>query len=197
MKHEWKKSEKELYMPKAKPEKLSVPKYKYFVIEGNGQIGDSSGICAEDFKDRAEVLNRVSNAIKNMPKRGFYPGGYFEYIPYPLEMLIDSVGTNYKLMIRQPEFVTSSVARMAVTSVVSANPHPLINEVSFVSVEDGNSVQLMHVGTNEKGGIDLLIKFIEENELKRRNTEYKKIFINDPIKTEPSKLKTVIRLMVQ
>ena len=40
MKHEWKKNEKQFYLPKNKPELISVPEFKFFTIEGNGNPND-------------------------------------------------------------------------------------------------------------------------------------------------------------
>ena len=40
MKHEWKKVEKEYYLPKSKPEEIIVPKFKFFSIEGEGNPND-------------------------------------------------------------------------------------------------------------------------------------------------------------
>ncbi len=36
MKYEWRKREKDLYLPKAKPTLIEVPKLKYFTISGKG-----------------------------------------------------------------------------------------------------------------------------------------------------------------
>jgi len=189
MKYEWKKEEKHLYMPKDKPEKITVPKYKYFVIKGQGTQYD------EDFILRKEVLFRVSNTIKLMPKRGFYPGGYFEYSLYPLEILWN--GSEYEMMIRQPEFVTGSVARMAVTGVISTNPHPLINEVNFLSSGDCVGIQILHIGGRgtEEGSFEILNKFADENGLEKSG-RYREIYINDPQKTTQEKLKRIIRIEI-
>jgi len=189
MKYEWKKEEKYLYMPKNKPEQINVPKYKCFVIKGKGQRGD------EEFILRSEVLLRVSNTIKLMPKRGFYPGGYFEYSLYPIEVFWN--GDEYEMMIRQPGFVTGSVARMAVTGVISTNPHSLINEVNFLSRGDYMGVQSLHIGGygTEESSFKILDEFISENSWIKREG-YKEIYINDPQKTDQEKLKRVIRMEI-
>lgn len=51
MKHEWRKHEKDLYMPKAKAEIVTVPKQKFFTIKGQGN---------PNFEEIEEGLNPVS-----------------------------------------------------------------------------------------------------------------------------------------
>lgn len=38
MKHEWRKKEKAVYLPKSKPEIIDVPAYKFLTIEGEGEL---------------------------------------------------------------------------------------------------------------------------------------------------------------
>lgn len=205
MKYEWKKEEKDIYMPKNKVSLVEVPKYRYFMIKGKGNPNE------KDFSDRIEVLYRLSYSIKMMPKRGFIPGGYFEYSVYPLEAVwnkaeVDETGKvadkdkmEYTLMIRQPEFVTESIARMTVTNIISTNPHPLINEVNFASVEDGLSIQVMHLGTydSENESFDKLKAFAEDNKLTIDYSSHREIYISNAKRTAPEKLKTVLRYKIK
>lgn len=205
MKHEWKKHEKEIYIPKDKPILVTVPKYNYFMIQGKGNPND------DDFASRIEVLYRLSYSIKMLPKKGFIPGGYFDYTVYPLEGIwdgsdaFDEAGEinkeelKYTLMIRQPEFVTEAIARMTVIKLISTKPHPLIKEVKFGTMEDGMCVQLMHTGSynNEKHSFEKMNAFIEGNALKRKNSLHREIYINDARKTVEEKRKTVLRFTVE
>ena len=52
MKNEWKKHEKELYMPKNKPEIVTIPKQKYFMISGKGNPNN------EEFSDKMKTVLR-------------------------------------------------------------------------------------------------------------------------------------------
>lgn len=40
MKHEWKKAEKEFYLPGTKPELINIPSFRFFSIEGKGNPND-------------------------------------------------------------------------------------------------------------------------------------------------------------
>lgn len=83
MKHEWRKHEKELYVPREKPTLVSVPEQKFFMIRGKGNPN------SDEFSGKIEVLYSLSYAIRMMPKQGYTPEGYFEYTVYPLEGLWD------------------------------------------------------------------------------------------------------------
>ena len=38
MKHEWRKKEKRIYIPKNTPEYITIPSFKFFMIEGKGNV---------------------------------------------------------------------------------------------------------------------------------------------------------------
>ena len=63
MKHEWKKHEKELYMPKNKPEIVTVPKQKFFMISGKGNPN------TEEFSEKVSILYSLAYAVRMMPRR--------------------------------------------------------------------------------------------------------------------------------
>ena len=63
MKHEWRKHEKELYMPKQEPVQVDVPEHKFLTISGKGNTN------SKDFSKRVEVLYQLSYAIRMMPRK--------------------------------------------------------------------------------------------------------------------------------
>ena len=79
MKHEWKKHEKQYYLPKTKPEFIEIPEMKFFVIEGNGNPND------DFFSEYIGILYSLAYAVRMSPKKGIAPHGYYEYTVYPLE----------------------------------------------------------------------------------------------------------------
>ena len=205
MKHEWRKKEKNLYIPNEKPEIITVPKQKFFMIKGKGNPN------SEDFSKRIEVLYSLAYAIRMMPKQGYTPDGYFEYTVYPLEGLwdlteegkeLETLDKNeflYTIMIRQPDFVTKEVVDRAVESVTKKKPHPLLGEVTFDILEDGLSVQMLHIGSydDEPQSFKKMKEFIEENHLEIKTLRHREIYLTDARKVEPTKLKTVLRYMVK
>jgi hypothetical protein len=204
MKYEWKKQEKNLYLPKDKPDLITVPKQKFFMIKGKGNPND------EDFAERIGVLYSLAYAVRMMPKQGYTPEGYFEYTVYPLEGVwdlteegrkLDTLNKDellYTIMIRQPDFVTEEVVSKAFENVRKKKPNPLIDEVTFETMEDGLSVQMMHIGAydDEPQSFEQMKKFIKENDLEITTLVHREIYISDTRRTEKSKLKTVLRYRV-
>lgn len=205
MKHEWRKHEKKLYIPKQKPELISVPEQKFIMIEGKGNPN------SVEFSSRIEVLYSLSYAIRMMPRQGYTPEGYFEYTVYPLEGLwdltekgraldtLDKDELLYTIMIRQPDFVTKEVVDRAFESVRKKKPQLLLDEVSFDKIEDGLSVQMLHIGPydDELQSFIKMKEFIEENHLEIKTLRHREIYLSDARKVEPAKYKTVLRYTVR
>ena len=205
IKHEWRKHEKGLYIPKQKPELLTVPKQKFLMIKGKGNPND------EEFAEKIGVLYSMAYAIRMMPRNGHTPEGYFEYTVYPLEGLwdlteegrqldtLDKDQLIYTIMIRQPEFVTKEVVDMAFESVRKKKPHEFLEEVEFSTIEEGLSVQMLHVGPydNEPETFKVMKEFIIENNLEIVTLVHREIYLSDVRRVEPAKLKTVLRYRVK
>lgn len=192
------------YIPKQKPELVFVPEHKFFMIEGKGNPNST------DFSDRIAVLYSLAYAVRMMPKQGYTPEGYFEYTVYPLEGLwdltergrkldtLDKDELLYTIMIRQPDFVTEEVVDRAYESVRKKKPHPLLDEVSFGTIEDGLSVQMLHIGPydDEPKSFEKMKEFIKENNLEIKTLRHREIYLSDARRVAPAKLKTVLRYMV-
>ncbi|MBM7616228.1 GyrI-like domain-containing protein [Alkaliphilus hydrothermalis] len=205
MKHEWRKHEKNLYVPKEKPELITVSNQKFLMIKGTGNPNDKS------FSDKIEVLYSLAYAIRMMPKQGYTPEGYFEYTVYPLEGVWDLTEEGkkldylnkdelvYNIMIRQPDFVNKEVVEKAFEIVRKKKPHPLLDEVVFDTLEDGLAVQMLHVGSydDEPKSFELMKQYIEENNLEIITLAHREIYLSDARKVEAAKLKTVLRYRVK
>lgn len=205
MKYEWKKSEKDLYLPKEVPTLVTVPKHKFFMIKGKGNPNK------EDFAERVGVLYSMAYAVRMMPKNGFTPKDYFEYTVYPLEGLwdlteegrkLESLSKDelvYTIMIRQPDFVDEEVFQKALEIVNKKKPHPLLKDLEFGEIEDGLSVQILHKGPydTEPESFEKMKEFINNNNLEIRTLVHREIYLSDARKVEPEKLKTVLRYRVK
>lgn len=205
MKHGWKKQEKAIYLPKNKPELVTVPSFNFFTIDGKGNPND------EAFSEAIGVLYSLSYGIKMLPKKGIIPNGYFDYSIYPLEGiwdLSDEAKCNntfdknefiYKIMIRQPAFVTKELAEEIIETVKNKKPHPLLEAVKFEAIEDGMSVQILHKGSydNESETFERMDEFCMANGLERTKLTHREIYITDARKTSTEKLKTTLRYSVK
>ena len=205
MKHEWRKHEKGIYMPKRKPELIDVPTQHFFTITGSGNHNSS------DFSERIEVLYALSYAIRMMNKTMYVPDDYFEYTVYPLEGVWDlslegrqkdqweKDDLRYKIMIRQPEFVTAETIQYAMETVKAKNKVQHIDEVKFESLTDGLCLQMLHIGPyeTEQETFDLMDAYAAEQGYERLSLRHKEIYLSDFRRTKAENLKTVLRYQVR
>ena len=205
MKHEWRKKEKNYYIPKTKPEIVNMEKFKFIQIKGSGSPNNL------EFSERVGVLYSLAYTIKMMPKKGITPDGYFDYTVYPLEGIwdldeegrlkneFDKNNLVYNIMIRQPDFVTKEVFDLAMEMTKKKKPNKLLDDVVFGEIEEGMCVQMMHIGPydDEYKSFEVMKEFIKDNNLVIKSLAHREIYISDVRKTAPEKLKTVLRYMVE
>ena len=208
---DYKKQYKELYQPKTEPTQIFVPAMNFIMIDGKGDPNVEGG----EYQQAVELLYALSYTIKMSPKKNRAPEGYFDYVVPPLEGLWwMNDETNFDFtqkdkflwtsLIRQPEFVSEDVFQWACTEVKKKKPHFDVTKASFRPFEEGLCVQAMHMGAfeNESATIAKIESYIlEQNlvndisailpgEMIRRHHE---IYLSDPNKTKPDKMKTVLR----
>ena len=207
MKHEWKKAEKQLYLPTTKPELIHVPAFKFFTIEGLGNPNEAY------FAEFIGVLYSLSYAIKMSPKKGLAPEGYFDYTVYPLEGVWDltekarktydgSFDKNdlvFKLMMRQPSFVDSGFALKILELTQKNKPHHLLETVKFEEIAEGKCIQMLHLGSydNEPASFGQMAQFADDMGYKRTAKTHREIYQSDARKVSADKLKTVLRFCVE
>lgn len=201
---DYKKNFKELYQPSAKPALIDVPEMIFFAVEGAGDPNK----CRE-YKEALEILYGLSFTVKMSKMNNTQPEGYFEYVVPPLEGLWYQENTNgidysrkddfhWISMIRQPEFVTGEVFETAKAVLSKKKPSLDISKARLMRYTEGLCVQLMHTGPydDEPASIAKLERFANENgyvedfETVRFHHE---IYLSDPRKCAPERLRTVIR----
>ena len=204
MKYEWKKQDKAFYLPPAEPALIQVPAYNYFTLHGEGNPNGA------EFAEAVGVLYSLSYAIKMLPKKGIEPEGYYEYTVFPLEGVwdlseagrqkteLDKDELVYTIMIRQPDFATPELAAEVLEKVKHSKPHPLLHKAAFDSIEDGLSVQMLHTGPydDEPGSFARMKQYCAEQGLERMSHLHREIYISDARRTQPEKLRTVLRFKV-
>lgn len=202
---DYKKLEKEYYIPKTKPEIIQIPKMKFLMVDGKGNPNTS-----KEYSEALEMLYGLSYAIKMTKKSGNTPVGYFDYVVPPLEGLWWTENDKYKgegfldkdkflwtSMIRQPDFVTNEVFEKAKEALLKKKPQLNLSKVQLVDFEEGLCAQVMHLGPydDEPATIAKLVNFVneagyvEDFEVRKHH----EIYLGDPRKTKPENLKTVIR----
>ena len=200
---EYKKDYKQLYLPKITPSIIDVPKISYITINGEGNPN------SEVFAKNIEVLYALSYAVKMSYKRTDVSEDYYEYTVFPLEGVWDLIDVTkpatdkdnlkYKLMIRQPDFLTTELYARFVSQVKNKKPQLEVEKVEFETITEGLCCQMMHIGSydDEPVSFERMMKFCNDNGYKRILRIHREIYISDPRKVEPSKRKTVLRFNIQ
>lgn len=208
MKHQWRKDEKGFYIPPKKPVVVDIPDFNFLTIEGTGNPSSPS------FAKYIEALYTVSYAVKMTIKKTPTIKESYDYTVYPLEGIWDiseeakesyngSFSKDdlvFKLMIRQPEFVSKDfvIEMIEKTRSKSKVDSPLLSKLQFEKIKDGLSVQMMHLGSydNEPESFSLMESFATDNNLNRVSKKHREIYISDPRRVSPENLKTVLRFWV-
>ena len=81
MAFDFKKEYKELYLPKGRPEILTVPPMHYITVSGQGDPNEAGGL----YQQAIQLLYAVAYTLKMSPKAGYQMEGFFDYVVPPLE----------------------------------------------------------------------------------------------------------------
>ena len=204
MPFDFKKEYREYYMPGRKPELVRVPPMNYVAVEGQGDPNAEDG----EYARALAVLYAVAYTLKMSKKGDRRIEGYFDYVVPPLEGFWwqpgvegvdcgDKAGFRWLSVIRLPDFVTREDFDWAV-SEASRKKKLDCSQARFMTIDEGLCVQLMHLGPydDEPASVALMDDFLAENGLVNDFTDARRhheIYLSDPRRTAPEKLKTVIR----
>ena len=204
MAFDYKKEYKEFYLPKKKPEIITVPKMNYIAVKGCGDPNKEDG----EYKNSISILYALAFTIKMSKLTDYRIEGYFDYVVPPLEgfwwqqgvMQIDysrKDAFQWISVIRLPDFVSEKDFNWAKQQVKTKKGIDCSN-AQFLTIEEGLCVQIMHIGSydDEPETITLMDKFIMENGYINdfSNTRmHHEIYLSDARRVAPEKLKTVIR----
>ncbi len=195
---DFKKQLKHLYRPSAKePVVVQVPAMNFLMIDGEG---DPNSAVA--YKEAVEALYAVAYALKFLVKKG--PQAV-DYGVLPLEGLwwvedmrqfsVEDKGAwQWTMMIMQPDYVTAELYAAALVQIEAKKNPPALGRMRFESFDEGLSAQIMHIGpyAAEAPTIATLHQFIVDQGHERRGKHHE-IYMGDPRRTAPERLKTVIR----
>lgn len=204
MAFDFKKEYKEFYLPKAKPELVTVPPMNYIAVRGKGDPNEENGA----YKQAISLLYGVAYTIKMSKKGDHRIEGYFDFVVPPLEGFWQQEGTatidyahkenfEWVSVIRLPDFVTKADFDWAVREATIKKKQDF-SAVEFLTIEEGLCVQCMHTGPydNEPETVAATDAFLAENGYATDITDtrwHHEIYLSDVRKTAPEKLKTVIR----
>jgi len=183
----------------AKPSIIDVPPMKGLMVDG---MGDPNG---QAFQEAVGSLYSVAYTLKfsfKKDKAVDYPVMALEGLWYaddPADFLSDK-RENWKwtLMIVLPGIVTKKDVAQAIETVKKKAKFPRFPEVRFELFAEGRAAQVMHVGPYAAEGptIARLHRFVEEQGYKLRGKHHE-IYLSDPRRSAPEKLRTIIRHPVE
>ena len=204
MAFDFKKEYKEFYMPKNKPEIVTVPKANYIAVRGEGNPNEEGGA----YQNAISVLYAVAYTLKMSYKTDYKIEGFFEYVVPPLEGFWwqDGVtGLDYGnkdsfkwiSVIRLPDFVTKKDFAWAVETATRKKKIDC-SIAEFLTVDEGLCVQIMHHGSfdDEPESVALMDAYLQEkgyvNDINNKRLHHE-IYMSDARKMPADKWKTVIR----
>ncbi len=155
MAFDFKKEYKEFYMPKNKPEIVSIPAANYIAVRGTGDPNEEGGV----YQQAIGVLYAVAYTLKKSYKTDYRIEGFFDYVVPPLEGFwwqdnvegidyTDKSTFNWISVIRLPDFITKKDFDWAVETATKKKKLDC-SKAEFLTVDEGLCVQIMHIGPFE------------------------------------------------
>ncbi len=189
---------KDEYAATEEPSFVDLGPVVYLTIAGHGEPG------TEFFRKRLEALYNVANAIHTR-----YTAAGRRYTNGPLESLWwkpkkEHEDTDepeeiwhWRLLIRTPKFIGNKAVAKAVAQLSEQDADTLVKEVHLKAVQEGLCVQALHIGPYDKATetLDTMEAFAKENGLKPYGLRHE-IYLSDPNREPPEKLRTILRLPV-
>ena len=204
MAFDYKKEYKEFYMPKNKPSIVDVPTMNYIAVRGKGDPNEENG----EYQESIGLLYGIAYTIKMSYKGDHKIDGFFEYVVPPLEGFwwqggvagvdyANKADFSFISLIRLPDFVTKADFEWAIAEATKKKKTDF-SKVEFFTYNEGLCVQCMHIGSydDEPATVAAMHEYARQNgyELDISDTRYHhEIYLSDPRKCEPVKLKTVVR----
>ena len=185
---------KQYYTAKNIPTVVEFGKVPYLVIEGKGEP------AGEEFTKSVETLYPLAYGIKKICKNSNQdfgvpkPEGLWWVKSDKPALEVPRQKWHWKLLIRMPEFVTAEIVTNAKEEVFKKKGLDLIKKIEFEMLDEGKCVQIMHIGpyATESDTIQKMKNFMEENGYSENGLHHE-IYLSDPRKTVPEKMKTILR----
>jgi hypothetical protein len=193
---DFKKTLKDLYNPaKHGFHLVEVPAMNFLMLDGRGNPNTSV-----DYQQAVEALYSLAYGIKFALK----PQGHDHIVP-PLEGLwwMDNMedftvankdSWKWTMMLMQPDWITHDHFESVQKAATKKKENPQILKIRLERYIEGLAVQILYTGAYADEGptIAEMHHYIQANSFKP-NGRHHEIYLGDPRKTAPDKLKTIIR----
>jgi hypothetical protein len=194
---DFKKTLQQFYVPLKKFVTVDVPEMQFVMVDGHGDPN-----TAQEYKDAVESLYSVAYKMKFISKKTLEK----DYVVPPLEGLwwAEDMATfhtreksqwDWTMMIMTPEWISVEIFDEAVKKVRKAKGPTSLDQVRLEHYHEGLSVQIMHIGSYDDEGpvlAQMHNDFIPNNGFVE-NGKHHEIYLSDPRRVAPEKLKTVLR----
>jgi len=195
---DFKKEWKHLYQPsKVEFQVVEVPGLQFLMVNGHGDPNSSS-----EYSEAIEALYAVAYKMKFISKKNEK-----DYVVPPLEGLLwaddmddftttrDKSKWDWTMMIMTPDWISDDIYLQALEEVTKKKDLPALGIVRLENYQEGKSVQILHLGSYDDEGPVLLRlheEWMPENGYDF-NGKHHEIYLSDPRKVDPEKLKTILR----
>jgi hypothetical protein len=192
-----KKEYREFYNASAKScSVVDVPEMQFLMVDGSGDPNTSQA-----YQDAVGALYAMAYTLKFLSKQT----EKLDYVVMPLEGLWwtddmagfsaeDKSAWKWTAMIMQPDHITSAQVEASREEVRNKKNPPALDRLRFESLREGLSVQIMHIGpyADEGPTIARLHQFAADSGYSLRGKHHE-IYLSDPRRAAPERLRTVIR----
>ena len=198
---------KQFYAPSAKqPQLIDVPAFQFAMLDGAIEPGMEPGNSPE-FAAALEALYGISYTLKFMLKqRAVDP---IDYPVMALEALWSVSDGEFEItrkdnwlwtaMILQPAIITPEIFTEGLAQLrKKRGDSPALARLRLASFHEGLSVQIMHIGpySSEPATLERMHAFARASGYRLRERHHE-IYLGDPRRSAPDKLKTVLRHAVE
>jgi DNA-binding PadR family transcriptional regulator len=197
-KYDVKVAHRELYAPSAKDFSIvDVPEMTYLAIDGAGDPNTSAEYAAA-----VEALYTLAYTIKSHSRTALGR----DFVVAPLEGLwrADDMSAflrreksawQWTMLIALPDWITSDVVEIARAAARKKKNLPAIDAVTVRTLAEGRCVQILHIGSYDDEGpvLDRLHNTYLPQHGLRPTGDHHEIYLSDPRRTAPEKLKTILR----
>ena len=187
------------YVTPKKPVRVSVGKAAYLTIDGQGAPG------GEEFTKNVGALYGVAYTVKMTRKYS----GEQDYVVGKLEAQWWGDGDSgdfgslppeewrWKLLMRVPDFVGGDELKKAVTVLLEKGKEPEVEQVELENMTEGECVQMLYVGPYDKESETIeQMRAFAETEGMEFSGRHHEIYLSDPRRVPPERLKTILRMPV-
>jgi hypothetical protein len=202
MKGDIKVERKDLYAPARDSfSVVDVPPFKFLMIDGSGNPNTARG-----YREAVEALFSVSYTLKFASKKTLGR----DYVVRPLEGLwwADDMTAftsrskdlwRWTMMIGQPDWIDLRMLESAIDARRKKAPSAGLDLLRLETLHEGRCVQILHIGSYDDEAP--VLKRLHEEYLPQNGLamtgKHHEIYLSDPRRTPPEKLKTILRQPVR